>query len=344
MTKQNKKTKFLIKKFLEKSYEAIVFWVMFMLTLLAWIYIISAWDTLETNMITPSDQLKADSWSLLTADKWNTLVQRVSNIYTDADGKVGIGRTSPTAALDVNGKIKLNNLNFWPENSSRTINLDNSMTATQIQAEIDWIGKYITDWTTITLNFAVGTYNLDMKLTIAWFMWPWTLTITWPNTWCARNGFCSSQTWILDFRGTAIWNQWLLVKSNTANVNIKFLRINKSWWTWIRCMDNLSWYFQNIFIDDNTTWWTAFGVWGSSWTTSYFYWSNIKWWGYGITLQWWKLTTYTIKIDDDYPNVKALQMWGWAMIINNNDFRTGKWWKAIPNAGNVCFLNNTFCP
>ena len=53
------------------------------------------------------------------------------------------------------------------ETESRTINLDNSMSATEIQTLINGIGKYIPHPVTITLQFADGVYSLDQKL---WFI------------------------------------------------------------------------------------------------------------------------------------------------------------------------------
>jgi len=48
--------------------------------------------------------------------------------------------------------------------TTRTINFDNSMTADDIQAEIDAVGKYIPYGEEITFQFADGTYNLDHGL------------------------------------------------------------------------------------------------------------------------------------------------------------------------------------
>lgn len=50
------------------------------------------------------------------------------------------------------------------ETADRTINLDNSMSAAEIQTIIDSIGKCIVFPTIITLQFADGTYIMDEKL------------------------------------------------------------------------------------------------------------------------------------------------------------------------------------
>jgi len=48
--------------------------------------------------------------------------------------------------------------------TSRTINIDNSMTASDIQNLIDSVGRYIPPDVTITFQFADGTYSLDNRL------------------------------------------------------------------------------------------------------------------------------------------------------------------------------------
>jgi len=55
------------------------------------------------------------------------------------------------------------------EYSSRTINFNSSMTASQIQALIDGVGKYLHDGVIITFQFADGTYSLEDTLTFAGF-------------------------------------------------------------------------------------------------------------------------------------------------------------------------------
>jgi len=80
-------------------------------------------------------------------------------------------RTTKTPAVDdytyllsndgtVEGKVELQDVTVIPE-TTRTINFTSSQTATQIQAEIDSVGKYIPQGATITFQFGNGTYTLD---------------------------------------------------------------------------------------------------------------------------------------------------------------------------------------
>jgi len=66
------------------------------------------------------------------------------------------------------GKVPLSEITDIPE-TARTINVDNSMTATEIQAEIDSIGKYLPRGSTVTFRFADGTYNLNNQLLFSGF-------------------------------------------------------------------------------------------------------------------------------------------------------------------------------
>jgi len=73
--------------------------VVFCATALWFFYIYAAWTQLDSDMITPGDELQATSSDLLTAEKWNKLVQRISWVYTSTWGNVGIGTTSPSEKL-----------------------------------------------------------------------------------------------------------------------------------------------------------------------------------------------------------------------------------------------------
>jgi len=82
-----------------------------------------------------------------------------------------LSRTSKTALIDdytylmsnngsSDGKTKLEDFTAVPE-TSRTINLNNSMTATDINNEINTVGKYLPSGVVVTFQFANGTYSLD---------------------------------------------------------------------------------------------------------------------------------------------------------------------------------------
>jgi len=80
-------------------------------------------------------------------------------------------RTTKTPAVDdytyllsndgtVEGKVELQNVTVIPE-TTRTINFTSSQTASQINAEIETVGRYIPKDVTITFQFANGTYTLN---------------------------------------------------------------------------------------------------------------------------------------------------------------------------------------
>jgi len=69
----------------------------------------------------------------------------------------------------VDGKTTLSTITRIPESISRTITVNSSMTATEIQAEIDSIGKHIRKNVSITFQFSNGTYNLDNYLVFLGF-------------------------------------------------------------------------------------------------------------------------------------------------------------------------------
>jgi hypothetical protein len=61
------------------------------------------------------------------------------------------------------GKQEFQNFTMIPE-TTRTVNFTNSQTASQINADIDAVGRYIPKGVVITFQFANGTYNLDATL------------------------------------------------------------------------------------------------------------------------------------------------------------------------------------
>ena len=66
------------------------------------------------------------------------------------------------------GKVELQDITVIPE-TSRTINLNNSMTASDIITEINSIGRYLPEGVVITIKFADGTYTLDQQIVISGF-------------------------------------------------------------------------------------------------------------------------------------------------------------------------------
>jgi hypothetical protein len=66
------------------------------------------------------------------------------------------------------GKAEMGDITVIPE-VSQTLNFTNSQTATEIQAEIDALHKYIPQGVSITLQFADGTYNLSSSISVRGF-------------------------------------------------------------------------------------------------------------------------------------------------------------------------------
>ena len=120
-------------------------------------------------------------------------------------------RTTKTPAVDdytyllsndgtVEGKVELQDVTVIPE-TTRTINFTSSQTATQIQAEIDSVGKYIPEGATITFQFGNGTYSLDNQLTFKGFYGGGAMFI-YGNTSETNNvDLHTTQDVILDFSG-----------------------------------------------------------------------------------------------------------------------------------------------
>jgi len=179
-----------ISKIKDTLLTSLIFWVWFSLTVIT-VFYVYAWTALDTNMITPSDELMADSWSVLTADRWNALVQRVSNIYTSTWGNVGIGTTSPWEKLTIdrsnsNGALlRLEHIqwNIWDYGSidfARWYNSWNqetvSLRAIAAWGQLDhfaiftngWIGTEPTERMRISTsgNVGIGLTNPNAKLHI----------------------------------------------------------------------------------------------------------------------------------------------------------------------------------
>jgi len=110
------------------------------------------------------------------------------------------------------GKVNLQKITVIPE-TSRTINLDNSMTTLEIQTEIDAIGKFIPKGVNITIQFANGTYNLDASILVTGFYGAGTLNVYGDSS---QTGLRTDQSVHLNFSGEAI--NGILITGNILGV------------------------------------------------------------------------------------------------------------------------------
>jgi len=120
-----------------------------------------------------------------------------------------------------NGKAELNKITRIPE-TSRTVSLNNSMTATEIQDEIDAVGSYIPDGATITFQFADGTYNLDSALSFQGFYGGGQIYIQ-GNT-GETSGLHTNQSVHLNFNNSSN-GIYAVNNSGISLVYIRFLRV-----------------------------------------------------------------------------------------------------------------------
>jgi len=267
---------------------SITFWLWFSLTVIT-IFFVYSWTTLSPTVITPNQDLTAWSWDILSANKWNQLVQRISWIYTNWSWSVWIWTSTPSADLDVvwntelNWKFELKWINLTPE-TTRTIDVDNSMTTEEIQAVIDSVWKYIPIDQHVIVRFAAWTYNLTEKLVISDFYWGWNFTIQGKQeAWCDWNSSCTTHSTILDWRGVASSKQWLKIRGTSAAVSVRFFRLNTTNASCIQSNSNNDARYYSLFLDNNWDSWNTLNH-TSSWFAQ-FQGIMIKGWSYGIWLQ-----------------------------------------------------------
>lgn len=97
-------------------------WIAFgfgLLIILFWAYNVLSWTSIDNSWI--DNNIKAGTWDVLTVDKWNGLVQKVSEITVDNSGRVWVWQTTPTAKMDVNGIVRSSTWGFkFPDGTVQT--------------------------------------------------------------------------------------------------------------------------------------------------------------------------------------------------------------------------------
>jgi len=101
------------------------------------------------------------------------------------------------------GRVALSGITVIPE-TTRTINFTSSQTATQIQADIDEVGKYIPIGVNITFQFGNGTYSLDNQINFKGFYGGGAVLIYGNTTETNATVLHTTQDVILDFKGNAV--------------------------------------------------------------------------------------------------------------------------------------------
>jgi len=142
-------------------------------------------------------------------------------------------RTTKTPAVDdytyllsndgtVEGKVELQDVTVIPE-TTRTINFTSSQTASQINAVISAVGRYIPKDVTITFQFANGTYSLNNILLFRGFYGGGQIYIYGNTSETNATVLHTSQDVVLDFKGNA--TDGLRVDRNSVHVYIFNLRV-----------------------------------------------------------------------------------------------------------------------
>jgi len=132
------------------------------------------------------------------------------------------------------GRSPLDAIAVYAPSTGETFNLTNAQTAAQIQAVIDTAPKTIPYGTTLTFDFAAGTYTLDASLVFSGFSGGGTLAITGDTT-----NTVGTLDRILDFSGTAGLSG-VVVSGCSCRVEVHGFRVNVT--------------------DDNTEWTQAFSA------------------------------------------------------------------------------------
>jgi hypothetical protein len=117
------------------------------------------------------------------------------------------------------GDIYSGGYNLEPE-SNRTINFNNTMSVSEMQAEIDAIGKYLPWGNHVTIQFADGTYTMD-RLNVRGFYGGGSIRFR-GNSGEGSNLY-TSQAVFLDFSVAASYCFYL--SSNLCNINFYNLKI-----------------------------------------------------------------------------------------------------------------------
>ena len=107
--------------------------------------------------------------------------------------------------------------------TTRTINLDSSMSASDIQAKINEVGKYIPSGVTITFQFADGTYSLNNSLTFSGFYGGGKIYIQGNTSETNATSLHTTQQVFLDFSSQDCHG--IMIDTNSVDVVVRNLKI-----------------------------------------------------------------------------------------------------------------------
>jgi len=109
----------------------------------------------------------------------------------------------------------------YGEFEDKTINVDNSMSAAEIQAEIDALGRYIAPGVTVTIQFADGSYNVGDTLSVSGFYGGGIINIFGNSN---DNGLGTSQA--VELGGN--YTKFLIENCKCSAVNIRYMKLEMS--------------------------------------------------------------------------------------------------------------------
>ena len=118
------------------------------------------------------------------------------------------------------GGLTSGTVSLAPE-TTRTINLTNSMSADAIQTAIDAVGKHVPYGVTVTLQFADGTYTLSHQLTVQGFYGGGKILV--PGNPAESATLHTNQAVFLNFSAQDC--NGIVAYGNSATVEIDFLKI-----------------------------------------------------------------------------------------------------------------------
>lgn len=199
------------------------------------VWIVSSWTNLWT----------VTSWTNLTDTIWNNLItqvnetgNRVSGIFTDWSGNVGIGTETPNSKLDVNWSITV----WWSHIITKWSNWGlvlNAWPADWSNVAWIWFRKNNTLW--------INTSYVDlMRITETWNVWIWTTTptaklqVTWWQTVLEQQSWqnVTFQNWWVDYG--VDYSPTSYFKDSNWVVHLRWLV--KNWTIWVCAFTLPTWY------------------------------------------------------------------------------------------------------
>jgi hypothetical protein len=141
------------------------------------------------------------------------------NLLGDGLELTGAGVIDVEANNDRHINVGTDGVELYGTYTNTTVNFYNSMTAAQIQALIDAQPKYIEEGTSLTFQFADGTYTLNQNITFQNFHGGGNLFVQ-GNT--GESGLHTNQAVVLDFSASSV-HGLTLYSIYAANIYVRYI-------------------------------------------------------------------------------------------------------------------------